>query len=71
MTDESNWYRTQYPEPDWHMIAEQASKESDPRKLAYLIQALCDRLELMQSSRANQGARETTQSQEKSPGNSS
>lgn len=51
MTEEQNSYRTQFPEPDWHEVAEQASKESDPRKLSYLIQALCDRLEELQNER--------------------
>jgi hypothetical protein len=52
MADERNAYRTQFPDPDWRQIAEQASKETDPRKLAFLIQALCDRLEEMQHARA-------------------
>ncbi len=51
MTEEQNSYRTQFPEPDWHEVAEQAAKESDPRKLSYLIQALCDRLEELQNER--------------------
>lgn len=51
MTDDSNSYRTKFPEPDWHEIAEQAASEADPKKLASLIKALCDRLEEMQRSR--------------------
>jgi hypothetical protein len=52
MTNSGNSYRTQLPEPDWHKIAEKASEEQDPKKLAQLIQALCDRLEELQRSRA-------------------
>jgi len=51
MTDKGNAYRTKFPEPDWHQIAEQANQESDPKKLAHLIQALCDRLEELQKAR--------------------
>jgi len=51
MTDDSNSYRTRFPEPDWHEIAEQASSEADPKKLASLIKALCDRLEELQRIR--------------------
>jgi hypothetical protein len=51
MSDEGNSYRTQYPEPDWHQLAEQASQESDPRKLSHLIKALCDRLQELQTAR--------------------
>jgi hypothetical protein len=45
MSDTSNSYRTQFPDPDWHKIAEQAANETDPKKLALLVQALCDRLD--------------------------
>jgi len=48
MTDNGNPYRTKFPEPDWHQVAEQAAQEQDPKKLAHLIQALCDRLEELQ-----------------------
>jgi hypothetical protein len=51
MTANGNSYRTQLPEPDWRKIAERASEEKDPKKLAQLIQALCDRLEEMQRNR--------------------
>lgn len=44
MTNGANSYRTQFPDPDWHLIAEQAATETDPRKLALLVKALCDRL---------------------------
>jgi hypothetical protein len=44
MTDNGNSYRTQFPDPDWHEIAERASNETDPKKLALLVKALCDRL---------------------------
>ncbi len=50
MSDASNSYRTQFPDPDWHEIAERAASETDPKKLALLVKALCDRLyELRQS----------------------
>ncbi|MGC2446402.1 MAG: hypothetical protein WA477_02075 [Candidatus Sulfotelmatobacter sp.] len=52
MTDNGNSYRTQLPEPDWHKIAERAAEEKDPKKLAQLIQALCDRLDELQRARA-------------------
>lgn len=52
MTDNGNSYRTQLPEPDWHKIAERAAEEKDPKKLAQLIQALCDRLDELQQARA-------------------
>ena len=52
MTDDGNSYRTLLPEPDWRKIAERASQENDPKKLAQLIQALCDRLEELQRSRS-------------------
>lgn len=45
MSDTSNSYRTQFPDPDWHKIAERAANETDPKKLALLVQALCDRLD--------------------------
>ena len=51
MAHNGNSYRTQLPEPDWRKIAEKASEETDPKKLARLIQALCDRLEELQRSR--------------------
>jgi hypothetical protein len=51
MNPNGNSYHTQLPEPDWRKIAERASEETDPRKLAQLIQALCDRLEELQRSR--------------------
>lgn len=51
MTDDGNAYRTKFPEPDWHQVAEQASQEKDPQKLACLVQALCDRLEELQRKR--------------------
>lgn len=44
MTDNGNSYRTQFPDPDWQEIAERASSETDPKKLALLVKALCDRL---------------------------
>lgn len=50
MTYNGNSYHTQFPDPDWHEIAERASNETDPKKLALLVKALCDRLyELRQS----------------------
>lgn len=52
MTDIGNSYRTQLLEPDWRKIAERASEEKDPKKLAQLIQALCDRLEDLQRARS-------------------
>ena len=48
MTDTGNSYRTQFPDPDWHAIAERAATETDPKKLALLIKALCDRLDQLQ-----------------------
>jgi len=51
MAHNGNSYRTQLPEPDWHKIAERASEEKDPKKLAQLIQALCDRLDELQRCR--------------------
>ena len=51
MTDDANSYRTKFPEPNWHEIAEKAASEADPKKLAFLIKALCDRLEQLQRSR--------------------
>lgn len=51
MTDQGNAYRTKFPEPDWHQVAERAAQEKDPKKLACLIQALCDRLEELQKAR--------------------
>lgn len=55
MTDDSNSYQTKFPEPDWHAIAEQAASEADPKKLASLIKALCDRLEELQRGRSEAG----------------
>lgn len=51
MLDDGNSYRTQFPDPDWHQIAERAADEKDPKKLAFLIKALCDRLEELKQSR--------------------
>lgn len=45
MGNSVNSYRTQFPDPDWHKIAERAANETDPKKLALLVQALCDRLD--------------------------
>ncbi len=44
MSDSANSYHTHYPDPDWHQIAERAATETDPKKLALLVKALCDRL---------------------------
>ena len=44
MTDNGNSYRTHFPDPDWHEIAERAATDTDPNKLALLVKALCDRL---------------------------
>lgn len=44
MNNTGNSYRTHFPDPDWHEIAERASTETDPKKLAQLVRALCDRL---------------------------
>lgn len=50
MSETVNSYRTQFPDPDWHEIAERAATETDPKKLALLVKALCDRLyEIRQS----------------------
>jgi len=46
-----NSYHTQFPDPDWHQIAEKAADEKDPKKLAFLIKALCDRLEELRQSK--------------------
>jgi hypothetical protein len=46
-----NSYHTQFPDPDWHQIAERAADEKDPKKLAFLIKALCDRLEELRQSK--------------------
>ena len=51
MTDTGNSYRTQFPDPDWHALAERAATETDPKKLALLIKALCDRLDQLQHDR--------------------
>jgi len=58
MTDDANSYRTKFPEPDWHEIAEKAATEADPKKLAFLIKALCDRLDQLQRARDESGERE-------------
>lgn len=63
MTDDANSYRTKFPEPDWHEIAEKASTEADPKKLAFLIKALCDRLDQLQRSRNDSGDEEGSPSQ--------
>lgn len=59
MTDDANSYRTKFPEPDWHEIAEKAATEADPKKLAFLIKALCDRLDQLQRARDESGEQET------------
>lgn len=51
MIENPNTYRTQFPDPDWHQIAERAADEKDPKKLAYLIKALCDRLEELRQTK--------------------
>jgi hypothetical protein len=51
MIQKGNSYRTQFPDPDWHKIAERAADEKDPKKLALLIKALCDRLEEIRQSK--------------------
>jgi hypothetical protein len=51
MTDNGNTYRTQFPDPDWHEIAERAANETDPKKLALLVKALCDRLDELRQAR--------------------
>jgi hypothetical protein len=51
MTDNGNSYSTQFPDPDWHEIAERASAETDPKKLALLVKALCDRLYELRQTR--------------------
>lgn len=58
MTDDANSYRTKFPEPDWHEIAEKAATEADPKKLAFLIKALCDRLDQLQRARDEAGGQE-------------
>ncbi len=55
MTDDGNSYRTQFPDPDWHAIAERAATETDPKKLALLVKALCDRLDQVKQERFLQG----------------
>ena len=59
MTDDANSYRTKFPEPNWHEIAEKAASEADPKKLAFLIKALCDRLEQLQRTREEPGTEES------------
>jgi hypothetical protein len=51
MIPKGNSYHTQFPDPDWHQIAERAADEKDPKKLAFLIKALCDRLEELRQSK--------------------
>jgi len=51
MDQNVNSYHTQFPDPDWHQIAEKAADEKDPKKLAFLIKALCDRLEELRQSK--------------------
>ena len=51
MIEKATTYRTQFPDPDWHQIAEKAADEKDPKKLAFLIKALCDRLEELKQAR--------------------
>jgi hypothetical protein len=51
MIPKGNSYHTQFPDPDWHQIAERAASEKDPKKLAFLIKALCDRLEELRQSK--------------------
>ena len=63
MTDDANSYRTKFPEPDWHEIAEKAATEADPKKLAFLIKALCDRLDQLQRARNELGGQEVPTSQ--------
>ena len=63
MTDDGNSYRTKFPEPDWHEIAEKAASEADPKKLAFLIKALCDRLDQLQRVRNESGEQEGPTSQ--------
>jgi hypothetical protein len=62
MTDNGNSYHTQFPDPDWHEIAERAATETDPKKLALLVKALCDRLyELRQAKFSDQNQQPTNQ----------
>jgi len=63
MTDDGNSYRTKFPEPNWHDIAEKAASEADPKKLAFLIKALCDRLDQLQRVRNESGEQEEPTSQ--------
>jgi len=51
MSENGNSYRTQFPDPDWHEIAERAANETDPKKLALLVKALCDRLDELRQAR--------------------
>ena len=39
--------------PPWTDLAEQASKETDPRKLAVLVQQLCDAIDTNVSHRVD------------------
>lgn len=43
-------------EPDWRRLAERASTEQDHAKLLQLVQALCDRLEELQTLDRSQAA---------------
>jgi len=62
MNDNGNSYRTQFPDPDWHEIAERAASETDPKKLALLVKALCDRLyELRRSKFSGQNSNSSEQ----------
>jgi len=51
MNENGNSYRTQFPDPDWHEIAERAANETDPKKLALLVKALFDRLDELRQAR--------------------
>lgn len=51
MSNSPNSYNTQFPDPDWHEIAERAATETDPKKLALLVKALCDRLDELRRSK--------------------
>jgi hypothetical protein len=41
------------PKKDWHVIAEQASKEMDPEKLLILADRLCKAFDEERAQRAN------------------
>ena len=55
MNEQGDTYRTKFPEPNWHEIAERAAVEKDPQKLARLVKALCDRLDEMKRSASSDG----------------